>query len=158
MTKTPYGKREAPFSLRLTFEERAKLEHQAGGMPLSAYIKSVLFADDAPVYRQRRRTPAADDKLLAELLACLGASRLSNNLNQLAKAANSGSLYCDEGTKVALNRACDDVQAMRVLLMRGLGIQVDDGEKPKPKESTTQSFNRAAVKRPSMFSKPENKK
>lgn len=157
MTKTPYGKREAPFSLRLSFEERAKLEHRAGSMPLSAYIKSLLFADDAPVYRQRRRVPDADEKLLAELLACLGASRLSNNLNQLAKAANSGSLYCDEGTKIALNRACDDVHAMRVLLMRGLGVQVDEPEAEKPKESTTQSFNRTAARRPSMFPKPGNK-
>ncbi len=146
MTKTPYGKSEAPFSLRLTFEERAKLEQQAGSMPLSAYIKSVLFAEDAPVYRQRRRVPQADEKLLAELLACLGASRLSSNLNQLARAANSGTLYCDEGTKIALNRACDDVHAMHVLLMRGLGMQVEWGE-AQP-ESTTQSFNRVAAREP----------
>ena len=31
-TKTP------PFSLRLTFEERARLEELAGDMPLGAYI------------------------------------------------------------------------------------------------------------------------
>lgn len=155
MTKTPYGKREAPFSLRLTFDERAKLEQQAGSMPLSAYIKSLLFADDAPVYRQRRRAPDADEKLLAELLACLGASRLSNNLNQLAKAANSGSLYCDEGTKIALNRACDDVHAMRILLMRGLGMKTD--EVAPLKESPSQAFTRAA-KRPSMFPSPGSKK
>lgn len=143
MTKISYGKREAPFSLRLSFEERVKLEQQAGNMPLSAYIKSLLFADDAPVFRQRRRVPDAEEKLLAELLACLGSSHLSNNLDQLAKAANSGSLYCDEGTTLALNRACDDVQAMRVLLMRGLGIQVDEAERTS--ESTSLAFQRAAM-------------
>jgi len=32
-----------PFSLRLTFEERAQLEREAGDMPLGAYIRSRLF-------------------------------------------------------------------------------------------------------------------
>lgn len=35
------GKREAPFSLRLTFEERTKLERNAGNMPVASYIKSL---------------------------------------------------------------------------------------------------------------------
>ena len=45
--KRPHGKREAPFSLRLTFEERAQIEANAGSMPVGAYIKSLLLADDA---------------------------------------------------------------------------------------------------------------
>ncbi|WP_017183098.1 hypothetical protein [Sphingobium xenophagum] len=40
------GKRAAPFSLRLSFEERTKVEANAGNMPVAAYIKSLLFADD----------------------------------------------------------------------------------------------------------------
>jgi hypothetical protein len=36
-------KREAPFSLRLSFEERAALRKAAGGVPLGAYIKAILF-------------------------------------------------------------------------------------------------------------------
>lgn len=146
MTKRPIGKREAPFSLRLTFDERAKLEKQAGNMPLSAYIKSLLFADDAPTYRQRRRAAEVDEKLLAEVLACLGASRLSNNLNQLAKAANTGSLYFDDDTKADIKRACDDVRAMRLLLMQALGMKTD--EQPREKESTSQAFTRAASAKP----------
>lgn len=67
-------------------------------MPVSAYIKSLLFAEDAPNYRSRRKAPEADEKLLAEVLACVGASRIANNLNQLAKAANSGTLYFDNET------------------------------------------------------------
>lgn len=46
--------RPAPFSLRLTPEERQKLEAQAGAMPLASYIKSVVFAAEAPKYRKRR--------------------------------------------------------------------------------------------------------
>jgi hypothetical protein len=146
MKNTPYGKREAPFSLRLTFEERAALEEQAGGMPLSAYIKSLLFTEDAPKYRQRRRAAAPDEKLLAEVLACLGASHIAKRLGDLSKAANSGSLYFDADTKADIKRACDDVQAMHVLLMRALGMQVD--QTPRPKESTSQSFARAASPKP----------
>ncbi|MEJ7925817.1 hypothetical protein WG908_03495 [Sphingobium sp. AN641] len=44
-------KRVPPFSLRLTKEERTELERRAGSMPLASYIKSVLFAGDAPTYR-----------------------------------------------------------------------------------------------------------
>lgn len=157
MTKRPIGKpsgkRCAPFSLRLTFEERVRLEQQAGNMPLSAYIKSLLFAEDAPKYRKRRAAPEADQKLLAELLACLGASRLSNNLNQLAKAANNGSLYVDENIETELKRACADVQAMRDLLMRALGLQPDDGSRPD--ESLSQSFTRAAAPKPSDDNRPD---
>lgn len=140
---TRQERRTPPFSLRLTFEERTKLEQQAGALPLSAYIKSVIFADDAPTYRRRRKAAETDQKLLAEVLACLGTSRLANNLNQLAKAANTGALYCDAETTSDLNRACDDVRAMRLLLMQALGLQVDEHHR-KP-ETTSQSFARAAA-------------
>lgn len=142
MTRT-YGKRDAPYSLRLTFEEKAQLERNAGGMPVAAYIKSLLFAENAPRYRKARRSAVADEKALAELLASLGSSRIPNNLNQLAKAANSGNLYFDYDTKLAINRACDDVANMRFLLMRALGISTKN--QAKPPQSTSQSFAQAAA-------------
>lgn len=119
-----YGKREAPFSLRLTFEEKRRLQAAAGGLSISSYIKSLLFADDAPVYRARGKTPVKDHKALAEVLACLGASRIANNLNQLAKAANSGSFYFNRETKAQISAACGDIQVMRQLLMQALGMQL----------------------------------
>jgi len=136
-------RRPPPFSLRLSFEERAKLESRAGAMPLASYMKSVLLEEDAPTYRQRRKPAEADQKLLAEVLACLGSTRLANNLNQLAKAANSGALYCDQDTKSELNRARDDVRAMRLLLMEALGLEVKTQHRTP--ESTSQSFARAAA-------------
>jgi len=147
MIDLQFGKREAPFSLRLSFEERVKLRHAAGDMPIAAYIKSLLFADNAPVYRTRGKTPVKDHKALAEVLACLGASRLSNNLNQLAKAANSGSLYFDRETKAQINAACGDIKVMRQLLMGALGMQL--GGEPLGEQSTSQSFARANVRTPS---------
>lgn len=135
MAKTYYMRegeqpRPAPYSLRLTPEERTELEKRAGTMPLASYIKSVLFAADAPRYRRRRKGPVQDQKALADVLACLGASRVASNLNQLAKAANFGSLYFDEEAKRALVRACDDVQAMRGLLMAALGLKQADESAP----------------------------
>ena len=35
-----------PFSLRLTFDERATLEQDATGMALGAYVRERLFGDD----------------------------------------------------------------------------------------------------------------
>ena len=139
--KRPEG-RTPPFSLRLTFEERAKLEQQAGNVPLGAHIKSLIFAEDAKQYRQRRKPAEVDEKLLAEALAALGASRIANNLNQLAKSANAGTLYFDEETNTDIRRACDDVRAMRLLLMQALGLKVE--ERHAKQESTSQSFARAA--------------
>ena len=89
-------KRKPPFSMRLSDVERAALEAKAGSMSLSSYVKSVVLADDAPIYRKRRVMPEADKRLLAEILARLGQTRTSNNLNQIAKHLNQGTLVIDE--------------------------------------------------------------
>jgi hypothetical protein len=140
------GRRDAPFSIRLTFEERAKIEANAGKMPVGAYIKSLLLADDAPKYRTRTKAPVKDKQLLAQVLACLGSTRLASNLNQLAHATNLGSFYFDQDTKAAIHAACDDVRAMRLLLMDALGLQTDGVKRPAG--STAQNFARAAVRSP----------
>lgn len=85
-------RRPPPFSLRLTFEERAKIEHDAAGMSLGGYIRSRLLDPNWIAPRRRGKFPVKDHRALAQLLAMLGQSRLANNVNQLAKAANSGSL------------------------------------------------------------------
>lgn len=112
-----------PFSLRLTFEERAALEQEAGDEPLGAYIRKKLLGGKRKPRRRRSRTrkPLKDEKALSELLGKLGESRLASNVNQLAKAANSGSLPVTPDTEKALQNACDDVRAMRMLLMQALG-------------------------------------
>src|SRR3546814_4492279 len=79
-------KRPAPFSLRLTFEQRAQLEQDAGGMSLAAYIQSRLFDSENPAPRRRGKRPVKDYQALAQVLGKLGQSRLSANLNQLARS------------------------------------------------------------------------
>jgi len=115
--------RPAPFSLRLTEEERTRLEAQAGSMPLASYIKSVVLAADAPKYRKRRTPPVEEQRLLAEVLARLGQSRHANNLNQIAKHLNQGTLIVDEGLEDDLKRALAEVAWMRATLMQALGVK-----------------------------------
>ena len=112
-----------PFSLRLTFEERARLEREAAGMALGAYIRLKLFGDDAAPRKTRGKFPVKDHEALGRVLGALGASRLSSNLNQLARAVNSGSLPVTPDTEAALLDACDDVAAIRTELMQALGMR-----------------------------------
>lgn len=115
--------RPTPFSLRLTEDERAALEAKAGSMPLASYIKSVVLDEDAPKYRKRQKPPAAEQQLLAEVLARLGASRTANNLNQIAKGLDQGTLVIDEELETDLNTAIAEVAWMRITLMRALGVK-----------------------------------
>jgi len=115
--------RPAPFSLRLTDEERQKLEAQAGSMPLASYIKSVVLASEAPKYRKRSKPPVAEQQLLAEILARLGASRTANNLNQIAKGLNQGTLIIDPDLEADLKKACAEVAWLRATLMSALGVK-----------------------------------
>ena len=118
--------RPAPFSLRLTPEERQALEDRAGRQPLAVYIRQRLFADQGEMGKRQRaaRRPAVqDEQALAQVLALLGQSRLASNVNQLARAANSGSLPVTPDTEAALCAASADMAAMKTLLMRALGIR-----------------------------------
>lgn len=116
------GKTPAPFSLRLTFEERAKLEAAANGVPLGAYIKAVLFDGDLQKVRRRGHKPVADHQALARVLSALGQSRLSSNLNQIARAVNTGTLPVHPETESDIKDACREVLALRADLLRALGV------------------------------------
>ncbi|MEM8575694.1 MAG: hypothetical protein AAGF48_13805 [Pseudomonadota bacterium] len=113
-----------PFSLRLTFEERARLEAAAKGAPLGAYIRAVLFDRELPKpQRRRRRRGTTNQRELAKVLAALGASRLSANVNQLAKAVNIGALPVTPETEAELQQACAEIREMRGALMAARGLE-----------------------------------
>jgi hypothetical protein len=113
-----------PISLRVTFEEKANLENAAAGMSLSAYIRWKLFDPTTPPPQRRGVFPVKDHRALAQLLAMLGQSRLANNVNQLARAANSGSLPVTPDTEEALLTAVYEVGQMRALLIKALDVDV----------------------------------
>ncbi|RJG52235.1 hypothetical protein D0Z70_20870 [Sphingobium terrigena] len=119
-------KRDAPLSLRLSRDERARLERDAAGMSLGAYIKWRLFDPDRPPPRTRGKAPVRDHILLSQLMALLGQSRLSSNVNQLAKAANSGSLPVTPETESELHHACRDLAEIRRMLVQALGLDARD--------------------------------
>lgn len=110
-----------PFSIRLTQEERERLELEAKGKPLSVYIRERLLGDGtAP--RKLRRKPAADQAGLVKVLGMLGQSRLANNLNQIAKAAHIGVLVVSPALLEELENACRDIRIMRDALLSALGF------------------------------------
>jgi hypothetical protein len=124
----PKRKRAPPFSLRLTQDERARLEQVAGETPLATYIKFRLFngLPELSTYRPRRPgRSATDTQLIAKLLAALGEARLANNLNQLAKHANTGTLEVSANTENELLAACAEVHAMRRDLVAALGLKAN---------------------------------
>lgn len=119
----------SPFSMRFTQEERQWLDQMAAGMPLGTFLRSLIF-DEALLKKRRksRKSPVKDHQILARLQAELGGSRIANNINQLAKSANSGSLEVSPDTEKAILIACSDVKWMRHMLMEALGIS--PGEPP----------------------------
>lgn len=124
--QTTHKKRPAPFSLRLSARERAYLEELAGSQPLGSYIRGRLLGDTikkpAPV-----RRPRVNEEQLAAVLAQLGGSRLSSNLNQLAKHANMGTLDVTRDLESELEDACKAVAAMRDALFIALGMRLKHG-------------------------------
>lgn len=116
-----------PFSLRLTHDERARLDAERGNKPLGAYIRERLFGEDATPRKRRSYNPAADTEALGRVLGALGQSRLSSNLNQLAKAVNTGSLPVTPETEADLQAACREVAVLRADLLRALGKSPGDG-------------------------------
>ena len=75
--------------------------------------------------RSRQRRPIKDEASLSRLLAMLGQSRIANNLNQLAKLANLGTLPVMPDTEREIRRACAEIALMRRELLRALGHRSD---------------------------------
>ena len=131
-----------PFALRLTDSERMELERRAGEMALGTYIKLALFADGDKRKHRGARAPIKDHQLLGQLLACLGSFRISESMDRLASAAETGTLVLDGDAPAAIQKVCTDIIAMRLMLMKGLGFQIDEDELA---ESLSQTFTRAAA-------------
>jgi hypothetical protein len=111
----------SPLTLRLTEDERAKLEELAAGMTLSTYVRACVFGQEAKRRKRRAKDTVEDKKAAAEALALLGQSRIANNLNQLAYHANIGALDIAEAERAKIDEAYAHVLAIRSLLVTALG-------------------------------------
>jgi len=91
--------RTANLTIRFTPEERAAVDEAAvrAGLTAGSHARAVLLGAPAP--RQVRR-PTVERRELARLLGQLG--HVGGNLNQLAKAANSGAIPCAKDIQEAL--------------------------------------------------------
>ena len=71
---------------------------------------------------------------------------MANNLNQLAKAANVGSLPVSDEVESDIRRACAEIFDMRRLLLTALGLQILNSVADAPPLSET--FSESADAQP----------
>ena len=102
---------------------------------ISKTVRSGMIADDQRLYpasalgRTCRPAPAAPPSGRGRrnperpALPGLGKSRLSSNLNQLARAVNSGSLPVSPETEKAILEACAEIKTMSNNLTKALGVE-----------------------------------
>jgi hypothetical protein len=100
--------------IRLSEEEHAVIDQAAdrAGLVIGSYARQALLGAPAP--RQVRR-PAVERRELARLLGELG--KIGGNLNQLAKAMNSGLLIYEGEVDTALHGLAE----MRDAVLKALG-------------------------------------
>jgi Mobilization protein NikA len=122
-SKPARKKRPAPLSIRVSDEEREKLKVDAAGGSIHGYVRNRLFGADASSSIRVRRGKTIDHEILGRVLGALGQSRLSSNINQIAKAANIGALPVTPELTATLHEVCTDIRAMRRDLIMALGIK-----------------------------------
>lgn len=109
-------KRMPPLSIRLSPEERARLEFMAGDRPIGAFVKSRVFAanDNVPpkVYSRQES---------ARILGLLARMDVFPALNGLLRAAGNGQVQLEPEMDAALSAACGDLAEIRDLLITALG-------------------------------------
>lgn len=115
--------RPVPLSVRLSPENRARLERDAAGMSLGSYIHWRLFDPDTPPPRQRGKAPVKDHVALSKALAALGQSRIASNLNQIARAIHTGVIVVTPEVEAELIEAIRHVRAIRKDLVEALGLE-----------------------------------
>jgi len=116
------------YSIRFSWPQRAELDRLTQGQSWAAYIKGVVFSGKLA---HRAKKGSYDYKTLAKLLAALGKSRIASNINQLARAANSGSLPVNEDVVKALMEATRAIEWMKRTLIKGMRIKPPEPEVAK---------------------------
>lgn len=116
----------SPYSIRLTVQQRAfiKEQSQAAKMSESDWIRTVLFTDAALVTpKQKSAVKRASDRDISQVIYLLGQSRIPNNLNQIAKGINMGTLIVTPDTERHLDEAYRMVLWIRQTLIHQLGLK-----------------------------------
>lgn len=113
-------KRMPPLSIRLSPEERTRLEFMAGNRPIGAFVKSRVFAanDNVPP-KGYSRTESA------RILGLLARMDVFPALNGLLRAAGNGQVQLEPEMEAALTAACLDLAEIRCLLITAQGIKAE---------------------------------
>ncbi|MEI9849885.1 MAG: hypothetical protein WDN24_02290 [Sphingomonas sp.] len=106
-------KRAAPFCLRLSADERARLERDAGGIPLGTFIKARLLNND----------PATDRKFAARTLATFGQIGTLDYLLALDEACRAGEAFLPPRLQQPLPGLIDALRRFKDWLLRILGVR-----------------------------------
>ncbi len=112
----------SPISLRVSPEEKARLERDSGGMTLSAYIREQLFGDHVAPRKRRMKRPVKDHRTVAQLFALIKQTQCWNNLNQIARGINSSTWVVTPESEKLLQEACKAIIEIRSMLMKALGL------------------------------------
>ena len=116
-----------PFSIRLSVEERARLDVLAGDMPMAAYVRTRLFDTPSPRRRKVRRFDV-DQSLLKKLLRALGRQHISSSLHRIMNAIDDGDLEIDEELDVELRGLCSDLRHLRRRIRKAIGDELSEGQ------------------------------
>lgn len=107
-------------SLRVTLDEKAELTRLAEDLPVSRFIIDSVLKNGM---RSSKVRAFIDKQKIAQLLGLLGQSGIASNINQLAKAANSGSLPVNGEVLNTLNESVNTILWMRDELITALKLK-----------------------------------
>lgn len=120
----PQPRKDKSLSIRFTPEERAMLERLAAGTSLAQYIRERVLDEQISPRRKRHKFPVKDHEALSQVIGELGRTHIANNLNQIARAVNSGLLIMpSRETELVLLAACGEIHQIRNLIFKALGMK-----------------------------------
>lgn len=115
-------KKPASLTLRLSEDERIRLERDAAGLSLSAHVRERLFGEYVQTRRTRGKFPVKDHEALARVLSRLGRSELAMAIGALLLACEEQRLHLDREQESQLRSVNNDIIFMRTHLVKALGL------------------------------------
>ena len=110
-------------TVRVTPEEKQRLETEAAGTSISAHVRDRLFGDDVKPRRTRGRFPVKDYQALSRVLRALGKANLYNNLHLILLALEEQRISMEPELEAELRDTFAVVCQMREDLVAALGLQ-----------------------------------
>lgn len=113
------------YTVRYSDKERKKVQANAEAMklPTSTYIRISSLSDDSRHLKRFELSTTQERKEYAQILAALGKSRISQNLNQIAYAINTGTLVLSPDVVSQITEACETLQWIRRSLIKKMGLR-----------------------------------